>query len=151
MTWAPGRIIQNPKSKIQNSRGTHRCVGQVMLEYAVWLAVVVAAIIAMEIYIKRGVQGGYRGAADAFGRQYAPGCTISIWTTDVRGTSVTSSTFKANQTVMVNNAPRVVDIMAATTYIGASNNGVIVPGNQSTQTVGQETVWTPTGTNLWNN
>ena len=26
-----------------------------MLEYAVWLVVVIAAIIAMEIYIKRGV------------------------------------------------------------------------------------------------
>lgn len=39
------------------SRGFQRCFGQVVLEYAVLIAIVAAAFIAMSLYIKRAVQG----------------------------------------------------------------------------------------------
>jgi Flp pilus assembly pilin Flp len=40
---------------------------QTILEYAVVAAVVVAALLAMQSYIKRAIQGKYREAADVFG------------------------------------------------------------------------------------
>ena len=51
--------------------------GQGMLEYAILIAIVVAALIAMQGYIRRAIQGKYRAAADVFGQgeQYEPGLT----------------------------------------------------------------------------
>jgi len=45
---------------------------QSVLEYAVLIACVAAALIAMQIYMKRGNQGRLRQASDAIGEQYAP-------------------------------------------------------------------------------
>ncbi len=47
--------------------------GQSALEYSVLLAIIVAAIVVMQIYIKRGVQGRLREATDDIGEQYDPG------------------------------------------------------------------------------
>jgi hypothetical protein len=131
-------------------------IGQVVVEYAVFFAICVAAMIAMQIYVKRGIAGGYRGAADSFGRQYAPNMTDSDWITDFRGTSAVVSSFLPNQVIMVNGAPRTVDVMNTTTYIGAFGldaNGVVTftPGMQMHNSVGQETVNQPAGQNLWAN
>ena len=51
--------------------------GQMVLEYAVIIAVVAAVLIAMFVYTKNTVQGQYRQAGDVFGggRQYEPGVT----------------------------------------------------------------------------
>jgi len=54
--------------------------GQSTLEYAVVIAVVVAAILAMQIYMKRGVQGKLRTATDDIGEQYRPSHTTSNYT-----------------------------------------------------------------------
>ena len=47
---------------------------QTILGYAVLIVVVVAAIIAMSVYMKRRVQGSYKRSADVFGQgeQYQP-------------------------------------------------------------------------------
>jgi len=47
---------------------------QTILGYAVLIVVVVAAIIAMSVYMKRRVQGSYKRSADVFGQgeQYEP-------------------------------------------------------------------------------
>ncbi len=60
-----------------------RTNGQSTLEYAVLIAVVAAAAIGMQIYVKRGLQGRLRQSADSIGEQYAPGRTISTFTTNV--------------------------------------------------------------------
>ena len=51
--------------------------GQATLEYAVVLGVVAAALIAMQFYMKRGVQGKLRDATDQVGEQYRPANTTS--------------------------------------------------------------------------
>lgn len=61
--------------------------GQSTLEYAVIIAVVVAALIAMQVYFKRGVQGKMREATDQIGEQYSPGNTTSIYNTTAVVTS----------------------------------------------------------------
>ncbi len=46
--------------------------GQSTLEYALIIAVVVAGLLLMQHYIKRGYAGRLRGAADDMGEQYDP-------------------------------------------------------------------------------
>ncbi|MFA6217555.1 MAG: hypothetical protein WDL87_07925 [Candidatus Omnitrophota bacterium] len=48
---------------------------QSTLEYAVIIAVVVGALIAMQVYVKRGLQGRLRQATDDVGDQFSPGNT----------------------------------------------------------------------------
>ena len=47
---------------------------QAILGYAFLIAVAIAAIIAMSVYMKRRIQGSYRKSADVFGQgeQYEP-------------------------------------------------------------------------------
>lgn len=47
---------------------------QGILGYALLIAVVVAALIAMSVYMKRRIQGGYKKSVDVFGQgeQYEP-------------------------------------------------------------------------------
>jgi Flp pilus assembly pilin Flp len=54
---------------------------QSTLEYAVIIAVVVGALIAMQVYVKRGLQGRLRQATDDIGDQFAPGVTTTNYTT----------------------------------------------------------------------
>lgn len=46
--------------------------GQSTVEYAVVFAVVAAALLAMQVYIKRGAQGRLKDASDQLGAQFAP-------------------------------------------------------------------------------
>lgn len=55
--------------------------GQSTLEYGVLIAVVVGGLIAMSVYMKRGIQGKLRSSADDIGDQYSPGETTSAFTT----------------------------------------------------------------------
>jgi len=51
--------------------------GQTALEYAVVIAVVVAALVGMSVYVKRAMSGKWRQVGDTFGygRQFEPGKT----------------------------------------------------------------------------
>lgn len=52
--------------------------GQSTLEYAVLITVIIAALISIQTYIKRGVQGRLKSASDDIGDQFSPGNTNSI-------------------------------------------------------------------------
>ena len=62
--------------------------GQSTLEYAVLIAVVVAALLAIQIYMKRGVEGKLRSASDDIGQQFDAHRTESQSITTRTGTSV---------------------------------------------------------------
>lgn len=53
--------------------------GQTILEYSVLVACVVAALVAVQIYLKRSFEGRIKLHADSFGQQYSAGHT---WSTD---------------------------------------------------------------------
>ena len=53
--------------------GNHR--GQSIVEYAILLGVVIAALLIMQMFIKRGYQGGLKDAADKMGDQFSAGET----------------------------------------------------------------------------
>ena len=52
--------------------------GQSTLEYAVLMIVIIAALISIQTYIKRGIQGRLKSASDDIGDQYSPGNTNSL-------------------------------------------------------------------------
>jgi uncharacterized protein (UPF0333 family) len=60
---------------------------QSTLEYSVIIAVIVAALIAMQAYVKRGLQGRFKQASDDIGEQFSVSSTDSTTTTT---TSVSS-------------------------------------------------------------
>ena len=47
--------------------------GQSTLEYAVLIIIVIGALLSIQVYIKRGIQGRLRSAADDIGEQYSVG------------------------------------------------------------------------------
>lgn len=50
---------------------------QSIMEYAVIIAVITAGLIAMQLYLKRGLQGALRNQSESLGEQYRPGQTVS--------------------------------------------------------------------------
>ena len=66
--------------------------GQPALEYVMVIAVFVAALIAMQVYFKRGIQGRVREASDDIGNQFSPGYTSNEFTTTLGGTSTETYT-----------------------------------------------------------
>lgn len=65
--------------------------GQSTLEYAVLIVVIIAALVAMQVYLKRGIQGRMRESADQIGEQFSPGATVSN-----RVTTSTASTYETS-------------------------------------------------------
>jgi uncharacterized protein (UPF0333 family) len=57
-----------------------RTKGQSTLEYVILLGFVVAALIAMGVYMKRGVSGKLRDSTDQIGEQYEAGKTTGKYT-----------------------------------------------------------------------
>ena len=61
--------------------------GQTTLEYAILIGVIVAGLIAMQVYVKRGYMGKMRENADDMGKQFAPGVTTYTYTTNTSSLS----------------------------------------------------------------
>ncbi|MCP3685701.1 MAG: hypothetical protein GY861_23895 [bacterium] len=91
--------------------------GQSTVEYAVLIAIVIAALISIQMYIKRGVQGRLKSAADDIGDQYSSGNTN--FRKDVVTSSSTRETFTRGVT-------RSELLAAETTNIDISGNSVDV-------------------------
>lgn len=67
--------------------------GQSTLEYAILIIIIIGALLSIQVYIKRGIQGRLKGAADDIGDQFSVGNTnvVQIMTTS----SKTKDTFAA--------------------------------------------------------
>lgn len=55
--------------------------GQNLLEYAILIGVIVAALLATQTYVKRGFSGKLRESADSMGKQFNPEDTTYNYTT----------------------------------------------------------------------
>ena len=85
---------------------TRNLRGQSTLEYVILVGFVVAALIAMGFYMKRGFEGRLRESTDQVGQQYSAGNTNSSYTTTTNMTQsenvnagVTSTDISQNQQV----------------------------------------------------
>ncbi len=74
--------------------------GQSTLEYAVLIVVIIAALIAMQVYLKRGIQGRVRESADQIGEQFSPGQTTSNRITYVNASSTEVQANGSSTTIM---------------------------------------------------
>ena len=94
--------------------------GQVATEYAVLAVVIAGSLLAMAVYMKRGIAGRLRASADSLGEQYAPGRTDSDFTTRMSGQTTTTSVLKQKQQVDVDpitKEPIIGDVIETTTTI----------------------------------
>ena len=113
--------------------------GQTAVEHAILTAIVIGALISMQIYMKRGISGAHRAAADSLGEQYDARDTDGTFTTRVTGTTKTSVQFLKDQALGDGNK---ADVLVTTVTID--------PGDpETTSRTGDETVGAATG-NLWN-
>lgn len=65
--------------------------GQSTLEYAILIIIIIGALLSIQVYIKRGVQGRLKSATDDIGDQFSPGNTNVVMT--MRTSSKSSDTF----------------------------------------------------------
>ncbi|TBR16577.1 hypothetical protein EPO66_04495 [bacterium] len=104
---------------MKKSRSNMR--GQSTLEYAIIITVVIGALLAMQIYMKRGLEGKLKDASDNIGSQYSAGKVTSAYTTTTSTTSAentspdgssstldTSSNITGNEAVQDLNVEQVI-------------------------------------------
>lgn len=85
---------------MNNARRKYRA--QSVLEYTMVIACLVGALLAMQIYIKRSIQGRARDAADEIGEQYSAKTTTSML---IQGVSTPDG-----QNVTTTGKPRFIDV-----------------------------------------
>lgn len=85
--------------------------GQSTLEYAIIITVVIGALLAMQIYMKRGLEGKLKDSTNNIGDQYSAGKITSAYTTTTNTTSAenttpngSSSTLNTNSNITGNEA-----------------------------------------------
>ena len=84
--------------------------GQSTLEYAILIIIIIGALLSIQVYIKRGVQGRLKSAADDIGDQFSPGNT-NVTKTMITS-SVSSETFVSGETLStLLNEETTVDLM----------------------------------------
>jgi len=76
--------------------------GQSTLEYAVLIVVIIAALVAMQVYLKRGLQGRVRESSDQIGEQFSPGYTVSNRTTYTAANTIEQTDRWQTQTQILN-------------------------------------------------
>ena len=59
--------------------------GQSTLEYAILVIIIIGALLTIQVYIKRGVQGRLKQSADDIGDQFDPGNTNVIKISSTKG------------------------------------------------------------------
>jgi uncharacterized protein (UPF0333 family) len=77
--------------------------GQSTLEYAVLIVVIIGALLTIQVYIKRGIQGRLKSSADDIGDQYSDGNTNIIKTVTRSGNEYES--FNEGSAVTAMNTP----------------------------------------------
>lgn len=116
--------------------------GQSTIEFTVLVAVTVAALLAMQIYMKRGIQGRLRSAADSIGEPYDPRNTNSTTTLTSNSLSNTVTTLERDRQITVpgaaGNTTVKADVIVSTTSIQ----------QEQTERRGNETVGA-LGEDLW--
>ncbi len=79
-----------------NYFNNRRKKGQSTLEYAILIIIIIGALLSIQVYIKRGVQGRLKSATDDIGGQFSVGNTNVVKLTTT--TSVTTDSFQGGVT-----------------------------------------------------
>jgi len=114
----------------------HNHRGQSVFEYVVLLALVVAALVVMRVYMKRGIAGGLRQAADSVGEQYSPRHTTGNTNLVLHSNIVTHSVLVMD--VPLDNVNK-ADVMVTSVNIFAENSNRTV--NEQVDQFANEGFW----------
>jgi len=100
--------------------------GQSILEMSLLLVIIVAALIAMQVYLKRGIQGRLRSNADNIGEQYDPSTTVSDFS--INHVSNTTTTTTSRDKVAGGFNRLLTQIDSKTHYDNTTRNGYEIVG-----------------------
>lgn len=91
--------------------------GQSTLEYAVLVIIVIGALLSIQVYIKRGLQGRLRSAADDIGDQYSAGntnvrkvVTVTSNTSESLAGGQQTTKLRADETTTTNRTQNIVNL-----------------------------------------
>ena len=91
--------------------------GQSTLETAVLIMIVIGALLSIQVYIKRGVQGRLRSAADDIGDQYSAGntnvmktVTVTSNVTEANEAGEAQTYLRADETTVTNRTQNIVNL-----------------------------------------
>lgn len=76
--------------------------GQSAIEYALVIVVAIAALLAVNVYMKKGMQGRLKESTDQIGRQWDVANFETYWKTTSSGTTCTSEIRNASGTITTN-------------------------------------------------
>jgi len=100
--------------------------GQSVFEMSLLLVLVVAALIAVQVYLKRSIQGRLRNSADAIGEQYDPARTASDFVMNHVSNVTTTSTSNVEFSAGFNRL--VTQVNSQTHYDNSIRNGYEIVG-----------------------
>ena len=91
--------------------------GQSTLEYAVLIIIIIGALLSIQVYIKRGLQGRLKQATDDIGDQFSVGnqnvvkaTTVHSHTDETFGGGITDSRLKDAETTTVASTSNVINV-----------------------------------------
>jgi cytoskeletal protein RodZ len=93
--------------------------GQSTMEYAVLTVVIIGALLTIQNYVKRGVQGRLKSAADDIGDQYSDGNQNEVRTTIKNST--TEETFNAGVTTSNLLTPEITNQQTISTVVNSQH------------------------------
>jgi len=93
--------------------------GQSTLEYALIIAVVVGALLAMQVYFRRGVQGKLREATDDIGGQYSAGNVTAKYVTSQSADKVTKEQVGVTEGITRTEVTTAAEVTTSATGEGA--------------------------------
>ena len=106
------------------------------MEYAVLLAVLVAALLTMQIYMKRGFSGRLRAAANSIGEAYAPRRTTADLTFTAKSNTLTTAKLEARD---VDGDGKADQVMVTSTKILSDTTSRT--GSETVGSLGSEKLW----------
>ena len=95
---------------------------QSTLEYAILIIVIIAALISIQVYIKRGVQGRLKSSADDIGDQFSPGNTNVIVAQRVKSSEQQSFGMNGKQGVQETTLLNKEEVNAVTRAVIVNND-----------------------------
>ncbi len=104
---------------IRQSAHTRMRRGQTAIEFAALIVILIAAVVTMQVYVKRGIMGRARQTADSLGEQFDPKAYKAGFEEREFSDTVTVSEFKKDQLVCKDKAGTLVkcNVVETTTTI----------------------------------
>lgn len=100
--------------------------GQSTLEYAILIVIIIGALLTIQSYLKRGVQGRLKSSADDIGDQFAPGntnqiksTTTTVTTTERVGRDATGAITQGVSSTVQTGAGKITNIVENTQIVNS--------------------------------